>query len=73
MFHGAIFPVLGWCSATRRWTQRDLREARSVQLRMSRQARCFWPKVGEETSVAHRGGASGWRKLLAPPCGTARL
>lgn len=51
MLYLAVFPVLNWCSATRRWTQQQMREARSMQLRMTRRALCFWPCVGEERSA----------------------
>lgn len=48
MLHLAIYPSLSWCAGSRSWNRRELKQVRTVQLRMCRRALNFWP-AGEET------------------------
>lgn len=61
--HMSVFPTVGWGAGCRHWTSTELRQPRSVQLRMTRRVLGWWPKQGEDWPIYARRKA---RRRLPP-------
>lgn len=68
--HLAVFPALSWCAGTRHWTLQELKQIRSVQVRMTRRLAGWWPYADEAwaayTKRTARHAESLWKDARIP-------